>query len=225
MNVSEYGGLEPLKIQNEIQGSTMTLTEETNEKKKRNRNRESKTRKRWSTLVPTTTGIGQIFHNKHIFNNNNITFQVEIWKMARTNVFFFQFPGILCPLNGSDTQERELQGACPQPPLGACSLGPSFRKSVMVLILPHGIEGHWGTRSTSDLLRRGDRWDSELAGHWLSKLILLTFWKYDIPGTFWWQLSSGWIRTTTEKTHLKNRHLCRLFARSSLFCSYFLEKK
>ena len=34
MNVSEYGGLEPLKIQNEIQGSTMKLTEETNEKKK-----------------------------------------------------------------------------------------------------------------------------------------------------------------------------------------------
>ena len=46
MNVSEYGGLEQLKIQNEIQGSTMKLTEETNEKKKRNRKRESKTRRR-----------------------------------------------------------------------------------------------------------------------------------------------------------------------------------
>ena len=34
MTVSEYGGLEPLKIQNEIQGSTMKLREETNEKKK-----------------------------------------------------------------------------------------------------------------------------------------------------------------------------------------------
>ena len=35
MTVSEYGGLEPLKIQNEIQGSTMKLREETNEKKKK----------------------------------------------------------------------------------------------------------------------------------------------------------------------------------------------
>ena len=34
MTVSEYGGLEPFKIQNEIQGSTMKLREETNEKKK-----------------------------------------------------------------------------------------------------------------------------------------------------------------------------------------------
>ena len=34
MNVSEYGGLEPLKIQNEIQGSTMKLTEETNGRKR-----------------------------------------------------------------------------------------------------------------------------------------------------------------------------------------------
>ena len=32
------GGLEPLKILNEIQGSTMKLREGTNEKKKRNRN-------------------------------------------------------------------------------------------------------------------------------------------------------------------------------------------
>ena len=39
------------------------------------------------------TEIGQVFHNKHIFNNNSRTFQVEIWKMVWTNVFFFQFPG------------------------------------------------------------------------------------------------------------------------------------
>ena len=39
------------------------------------------------------TEIGQVFHNKHIFNNNSRTFQVEIWKMVCTNVFFFQFPG------------------------------------------------------------------------------------------------------------------------------------
>ena len=37
--------------------------------------------------------ISQVFHNKHIFNNNSRTFQVEIWKMVCTNVFFFQFPG------------------------------------------------------------------------------------------------------------------------------------
>ena len=36
----EYGGLEPLKIQNEIQGSTMKLTEERNEKKKKQKQRE-----------------------------------------------------------------------------------------------------------------------------------------------------------------------------------------
>ena len=40
------------------------------------------------------TEIGQIFHNKHIFNNNSRTFQVEIWKKVWTNVFFFQFLGI-----------------------------------------------------------------------------------------------------------------------------------
>ena len=40
------------------------------------------------------TEIGQVFHNKHIFNNNSRTFQVEIWKMVCTNVFFFQFTGI-----------------------------------------------------------------------------------------------------------------------------------
>ena len=40
------------------------------------------------------TEIGQVFHNKYIFNNNRRTFQVEIWKMVCTNVFFFQFTGI-----------------------------------------------------------------------------------------------------------------------------------
>ena len=41
------------------------------------------------------TEIGQVFHNKHIFNNNNSrNFQVEIWKMVCTNFFSFQFPGI-----------------------------------------------------------------------------------------------------------------------------------
>ena len=53
------------------------------------------------------TEISQLFHNKHIFNNNKI-FQVQIWKMVGTNVFFLQFPGIRCPLNESETREREL---------------------------------------------------------------------------------------------------------------------
>ena len=137
--------------------------------------------------------------------------------------FLFPVSGHFMPPQWIRNPKRELWGACPRAPLGACSLGPSFRKSVMVFILPHGIEGHWGTRATSDLLRRGDPWDSELAGHWLSKLIL--FLKIRPSGYIWWQFSSGWIRTTTEKTLLKNRYLCRLFARSSLFCSSFLEKK
>ena len=50
--------------------------------------------RRGSTPVSTVLRkIGQVFHNKHIFNNNSRTFQVEIWKMDWTNVFFFQFPG------------------------------------------------------------------------------------------------------------------------------------
>ena len=40
------------------------------------------------------TEIGQVCHNKYIFNNNRRTFQVEIWKMVCTNVFFFQLSGI-----------------------------------------------------------------------------------------------------------------------------------
>ena len=105
--------------------------------KERNRNRESKTRRRWSTPVSTATGIGQIFHNKHIFNNNNnITFKVEIWKMVWTNVFFFQFPGILCPLNGSETQRGNFRVhvrglpselAPSAPPLGNRSWYLSYR--------------------------------------------------------------------------------------------------
>ena len=50
------------------------------------------------------TGISQIFH--YIFNTR--TFHVEIWKIVYTNVFFFQFQGIRCPINESETREREL---------------------------------------------------------------------------------------------------------------------
>ena len=75
------------------------------------------------------TEISQLFHNKHIFNNNG-TFQVEIWKMVRTNVFFLQFPVIRCPSMNQKSGKgnfRELKskkihrGACPQGPLEACS--------------------------------------------------------------------------------------------------------
>ena len=40
------------------------------------------------------TEIGQVFHNKYIFNNSCRAFQIEICKMVWTNVFFFQFTGI-----------------------------------------------------------------------------------------------------------------------------------
>ena len=88
------------------------------------------------------TEIGQIFHKKLIFNNNR-TFQFETWKMVWTNVFFFQFLEICClppPVNQKPGKAkfRELVskkipgGACPRTPLEACSLGPSFRKSVSI---------------------------------------------------------------------------------------------
>ena len=83
------------------------------------------------------TEIGQIFHNKHIFNNNNNrTFKVEIWKMVWTNVFFFQFLGIRQKPGKGNFRDLKSQntprGACPRAPLEACSLGPSFRKSVSI---------------------------------------------------------------------------------------------
>ena len=83
------------------------------------------------------TEIGQIFHNKDIFNNNNNrTFKVEIWKMVWTNVFFFQFLGIRQKPGKGNFRDLKFQniprGACPRAPLEACSLGPSFRKSVSI---------------------------------------------------------------------------------------------
>ena len=56
--------------------------------------------------------------------------------MVWTNVFFFQFPGIKQkPAKGNfrDLKSQNITGgACPQAPLEACSLGPSFRKSVSI---------------------------------------------------------------------------------------------
>ena len=84
------------------------------------------------------TEIGQIFHNKHIFNNNNNNNNNNnrTFKDGLTNVFFFQFPGIKQkPGKGNfrDLKSQNLTGgACPRAPLEACSLGPSFRKSVSI---------------------------------------------------------------------------------------------
>ena len=75
------------------------------------------------------TEIGQIFHNKPIFsnnNNNNRTFKVEIWKMAWTNVFFFQFPGIRQKLgkeNFRDLKWLPSELASSAPRLGNRSVG------------------------------------------------------------------------------------------------------
>ena len=89
------------------------------------------------TGFPRFMEIGQIFHNKHIFNNNNNrTFKVEIWKMVWTNAFFFQFLGIRQKPGKENFRDLKSQniprGACPRAPLEACSLGPSFRKSVSI---------------------------------------------------------------------------------------------
>ena len=81
------------------------------------------------------TEIGQVFHNKYIFNNSCRTFQVEIWKMVWTNVFFFQFTGIRQkPGKGNfrELKPKKNSRGCIRAPLEACSLGPSFRKSVSI---------------------------------------------------------------------------------------------
>ena len=65
------------------------------------------------------TEIGQVFHNKHIFNNNSRTFQVEIWKMVCTNVFFSQFTGIRQkPGKGNfrELQPRKIPGGASELP-------------------------------------------------------------------------------------------------------------
>ena len=85
------------------------------------------------------TKIGQIFHDKYIFNNDR-TFQVEICKMVWTNILFFQFLSIRCALNKSETWERELpkkipRVTFPRAPLEACSLSPSLIGNRSVFIL------------------------------------------------------------------------------------------
>ena len=56
--------------------------------------------------------------------------------MVWTNVFFFQFLGIrqkLAKENSGDLKSKKIpESACPRAPLEACSLGPSFRKSVSI---------------------------------------------------------------------------------------------
>ena len=61
---------------------------------------------------------------------------IELSKMVWTNVFFFQFPGIKQKPGKGNFRDLKSQnitgGACPRAPLEACSLGPSFRKSVSI---------------------------------------------------------------------------------------------
>ena len=73
---------------------------------------------------PPVTEIGQTFHNKHIFNNNNnMTFKDGLDKC-------FLFPG---KGNFRDLKSQNITGgACPRAPLEACFLGPSFRTSVSI---------------------------------------------------------------------------------------------
>ena len=56
--------------------------------------------------------------------------------MVCTNVFFFQFLGIRQKPGKGNFRDLKSQniprGACPRAPLEACSLGPSFRKSVSI---------------------------------------------------------------------------------------------
>ena len=79
------------------------------------------------------TEIGQIFHNKHIFNNNNYN---RTFKDGLDKCFLFQFPGIKQKPGKGNFRDLKSQnitgGACPRAPLEACSLGPSFRKSVSI---------------------------------------------------------------------------------------------
>ena len=68
---------------------------------------------------------------------------IELSKMVWTNVFFFQFPGIKQKPGKGNFRDLKSQnitgGACPRAPLEACSLGPSFRKSVSVY--PRSVPG------------------------------------------------------------------------------------
>ena len=104
----------------------------------------------WSNPRPGSTSVSTVLRKSVRFFIRNLfltirTFQVEIWKMVWTNVFFFQFLEIWCPSSPPSMNQkpgkanfRELVykkipgGACPRAPLEACSLGPLFRKSVSI---------------------------------------------------------------------------------------------
>ena len=62
--------------------------------------------RRGSTPVSIVLRKSVRFFMVNIFLIINRAFQVKIWKMVWTNVFFCQFPGIRCPLN--ESREREL---------------------------------------------------------------------------------------------------------------------
>ena len=52
--------------------------------------------------------------------------------MVWTNVFFFQFPAIRQKPGKGNFRDFRNQKKFPRAPLEACSLGPSFRKSVSI---------------------------------------------------------------------------------------------
>ena len=113
---------------------------------------------RLSVDRPGSTPVSTVLRKSVRFFIRNLflikrTFQVEIWKMVWTNVFFFQFLGIFCPspptpppppppypmnqkpgkANFRELVSKKIPGgACPRATLEACSLGPLFRKSVSI---------------------------------------------------------------------------------------------
>ena len=104
-------------------------------------------RQRVEARIPTgfhgVTEIGQSFRNKHIFNIELSKLKSGKWSGQMFSISNFQ--ALDTPSVNQKTGEgnlRELKskkipggasgGACPRAPLEACSLGPSFRKSVSI---------------------------------------------------------------------------------------------
>ena len=97
--------------------------------------------RRGSTPVSIVLRKSVRFFITNIFLIINRTFQVEIWKMVCTNVFFSNFRALDAPsMNQKPGKEnfRELESkklpraAWPRAPLEACSLGPLFRNLVSI---------------------------------------------------------------------------------------------
>ena len=83
------------------------------------------------------------FHNEHIFNNSSRTFQLEIWKMVWTNVFFFQFPGITQkPGKGNfrELKPRKIPGGASGLPQKLAPLAPGLGNRSAFILDPRLIE-------------------------------------------------------------------------------------